>query len=173
MLAASCGHESLQMVQEDRTRCRFPRLSCRRYSLQQEAVRKPRRQRTWKHRVALRVRASRAVWSRDGAFLTGLPIATAGRSGETPAHPPRGPLRMHKALPSLARSSQMSFENVSCPAKSYPVKSCPAKSCPPRQVVCLIEAKWVFAQDHSLPILFRKTREPEMLVRSNSECAES
>src|SRR5882724_3052069 len=130
MLAASCAHELLRGVQEDRTRCRSLRLSCRRHSLQQEAVRKPRRLQTAKHRVGLRVRASRAAWSRDEAFLTGLPIVTSGKSGGTPARPPRGLLRTHKALPSFVCSSQISFENVGCPVG---------------QVVCLIEAKWVFA----------------------------
>jgi hypothetical protein len=48
----------------------------------------------------------------------------------------------------------MSFENVSYPA---------------RQVVCLIEAKWAFAEDHCFHILLRTTREPKMLVRSNSD----
>jgi hypothetical protein len=45
----------------------------------------------------------------------------------------------------------------------------------PRQVVCLIEAKWVFSQDHLLLTLFCITKEPEMLVRSNrdSECTVS
>jgi hypothetical protein len=40
-------------------------------------------------------------------------------------------------------------------------------------VVCLIEAKWVFAQDHHFSILFWTTRKPEMPVRSSldAECA--
>src|ERR1700730_3573402 len=98
MLCASCGHESLRKVQEDRARCRSLRLSCRRCSLQQEAVRRPRRLQIAKHRVALRVHASRAAWSRNEALLTGLPIVTVDKSGGTAARPPRGLLRTNIAL---------------------------------------------------------------------------
>jgi hypothetical protein len=43
------------------------------------------------------------------------------------------------------------------------------------KVVCLVEAKWVFAQDHIFSILFsddkgiRNARESAMLVRSNGD----
>ena len=160
MLSASCGHEPLRKVQEDPARCRCLRLSCRRYSLQQEAVRRPRRLQIAKHRVALRVRASRAACWRDEALPTGWPIVTAGKSGGTPARLPRGLFQTHKALPSSFCFSQMPFET---------------SAGRPRQVVCLIEAKWVFSQDRLLPTLFCITKEPEMLVRSNrdSECTVS
>src|ERR1700686_1526757 len=118
MLAVSCDHEPLRKVQEDRAQCKSPRPSCRRHSLRQEAARKPRRPQSAKHRVALRVRASTAAWSRDEALLTGLPIVTAGKSGGTPARLPRGLLRTHKVLPSFVCSSQIPFENVGCPVKA-------------------------------------------------------
>src|SRR5262245_8477425 len=136
MLAASCGHESPGRVQEDRTRCRSLRLSCRRHSLQQEAVQKPRLLQTAKRRVARRVRALRAAWSRDEEFLTGLPIVTAGKFGGTPARRPRGLFRTHKALPSFVCSSQVSLETSVDRT---------------RKVVCLIEAKWVFPSYHLFP----------------------
>jgi len=123
-------------------------------------VRRPRRLQIAKHRVALRVHASRAAWSRNEALLTGLPIVTVDKSGGTAARPPRGLLRTNIALPSYLCSSQVPFETSVARLG---------------QVVCLIDAKWVFSQGHLLPIVFRIPREPETLVRSDSdvECTKS